>query len=68
MHGFLIKGRKEQKSWMKLIRDLRWLAEIFSVLASVENLVLTLSYFLAFFFYEWSVNNAFFGHVRKRGK
>ena len=41
MHGFSIKGTKEQKFWIKLIEDLRWLVKVFRILASTENLVLT---------------------------
>ena len=33
----------------KLIQNFRWLVKVFSILASTESLVQTLSYFLAFF-------------------
>ena len=48
MRGFSIKGTKEQKSWIKLIQDIRGLVKVFIILASTESLVLTGNYFLAF--------------------
>ena len=40
MYGFLIKTIKEEKSWIKLIQDLRGLVKGFSILASTESLVM----------------------------
>ena len=37
MHVFLIKGAKEQKCWIKLIQNLRWLIKILGVPASTES-------------------------------
>ena len=45
MHGFEIKGAKEQKHWIKLIQNLRGMFKVFSNLASTERLVITLNYF-----------------------
>ena len=45
MHGFEIKGAKEQKHWIKLIQNLRGLFKAFSILASTERLVITLNCF-----------------------
>ena len=41
MHGFWIKGIKEQKCWIKLVQDLWELVKGFSTLASTESLVQT---------------------------
>ena len=43
MHEFEIERIKEQKCWIKLIQDLRGLVKVFSILASIESLVLTLN-------------------------
>ena len=43
MHGFWTKRIKEQKSWIKLIQNLRGLVKVFAILASRESLVLTLN-------------------------
>ena len=48
MHGFSIKGTKGQKSWIKLIQDIRGLVKVFIILASTESLVLTGNFFVAF--------------------
>ena len=45
MHGFWIKGTKEQKCWIKLIQGLKWQVKDFSVLVSIESLILTLNVF-----------------------
>ena len=45
MHGFEIKGKKEQKYWIKLISVLRCLIKGFRVYLSIESIVLTLSCF-----------------------
>ena len=45
MHGFSIKGTKEQKSWTKLIQDIRGLVKVFIIFASTESLVLTGNFF-----------------------
>ena len=45
MDSFWMKSKKEEKCWITLIQHLRWLDKVFSVIASLESLVLTLSYF-----------------------
>ena len=64
MHDFLIKVKKERKYWIELLRVLRWMMKVFSVLVSIESLASTLSHLLAIFlFFKWSVNYAYFGYV-----
>ena len=48
MHGFSIKGTKEQKPWIKLIQVIRGQVKVLIILASTESLVVTGNYFLAF--------------------
>ena len=48
--------------------DFRRLVKDFSILASAENIVPTLNYFIALFGVSMVCNYAFFRHIRRPGK
>ena len=56
MHGFSIKGAREQKYWIKIIQGFRWLVKVFSIFRSKLFIVLEI---LTFF--SWV-----FGYAEKR--
>ena len=59
MHGFSIKGTKEQKYWIKIVQGFRWLVKVFVLVSIFRSKLFIVLEILTFF--PWV-----FGYAEKR--